>query len=561
MPENMSLLPQWLIHPDREGWRDDLVAGLTIAVMLVPQGMAYAMLAGLPPVVGLYASTLPLLAYALLGSSRHLAVGPVAMISLLVFTACSKLAQPGTADYIALVLLLTFMVGAVQLAAGLLRLGFLVNFFSHAVISGFTSAAAIVIALSQMKHLLGINLGNEQNVFKLVAAVVCHAGEANVTTLALGGVSIAGLWFLKRRYPRLPFAILFVVCGTLLSYLGLAKLGVKTVGAVPRALPGFTMPVLSLTSMRSLLSVALAVCFVGYMESISVAKYVAARAGYRIDPNRELLGLGAANLVGSLFSGYPVTGGLSRTAVAYQAGTRSQRAAVITALLILLTLVLLTPLFYYLPNAVLAAVIVVAAGALVDYREAIHLFRVKRVDGLTFLLTFICTLTVGIDQGLLIGLVFSLGLFIWRSSHPHTAELGYLEKEDVFRNIVRYPEAKVYPEVLILRPDASLYFANMKFLEDRLALDLASRPQVKWIALDMSGVNDIDAVSVDVLENLMEAYKHRGIEFAFAAMKGPVRDIVNRAGWEKKYGSHYAQVSLHQALRGIHFGNESEASA
>ncbi|MDI6451701.1 SulP family inorganic anion transporter [Anaerobaca lacustris] len=546
----VRLLPPWLIHPNRDGLRDDLIAGSTIAVMLVPQAMAYAMLAGLPPVVGLYASTLPLLTYALLGSSRQLAVGPVAIISLMVFTACAPLAQSGTTDYVALVLLLTIMIGFIQFVAGLLRLGFVVNFFSQAVISGFTSAAAIVIALSQMKHLLGIQLGTEKNVFKLVAEIARHAPEANGATLALGAASVAGLWFLKKRFPHFPSAILFVVVGTLLSYFGLSKLGVETVGAVPRGLPGFTMPRFSLDAVRHLVPAALAICFVGYMESISVAKYVAARAGHKIDPNRELLGLGAANLVASLFSGYPVTGGLSRTAVAYQAGARTQRAAVMTSVLILLTLLLLTPLFYYLPKAVLSAIIVVAVGALLDYKEAVHLFRIKRADGLTFLLTFVCTLAIGIEQGLLIGLVFSLGLFIWRSSHPHTAELGYLESEGVFRNVLRHPEAKVYPGTLILRPDASLYFANTKFLEDCLAQDVAGRPGIRWIVLDMSGVNDIDAVAVDVLEKLVGAYRHRGIEFAFAAMKGPVRDVVKRAGWEEKQG-HVHYPSLQHALRGI----------
>ena len=531
--------------------RDDIVAGLTIGVMLVPQGMAYAMLAGLPPVAGLYASTLPLLAYALLGSSRHLAVGPVAMISLLVFTACSQFAQPGTTEYVGLVLLLTFLVGAAQLSAGLLRLGFLVNFFSHAVISGFTSAAAIVIALSQMKHLLGIKLDNEPNTFKLVAQIARHAGEANMATLALSAVSVVGLWFLKRRYPRFPSAILFVVCGTLLSYFGLAKLGVKTVGAVPRGLPGFAVPAFDLGTVRGLLPATLAICFVGYMESISVAKYVAARAGYKIDPNRELLGLGAANLVGALFSGYPVTGGLSRTAVTYQAGARSQWAAVVTALLILLTLLLLTPAFYYLPNAVLSAVIVVAVSALLDYKEAIHLFRIKRADGLTFLLTFVCTLTVGIDQGLLMGLAFSLGLFIWRSAHPHTAELGYLETEGVFRNIQRFPAARRYPGVLILRIDASLYFANVKFLEDWLQKSTASRPDVRAVVLDLSGVNDMDAVAARTLERITQDYAARGITFALCSMKGPVRDLIDRLGPQAMLGPGAQHVSLQQALSQI----------
>lgn len=551
MPKGVPWPPPGLVSPHKGGLREDVVAGLTLAAMLVPQGMAYAMLAGLPPVVGLYASTVPLLAYALLGSSRHLAVGPVAILSLLVFTACSRLAEPGTAEYAGIVLLLTLLIGLTQVAAGLLRVGFVVNFFSPAVISGFTSAAAVVIALSQMRHLLGVDLENEHNPFRLVAEVVRRVPEANGPTLALGLGSLAGLAFLKRRLPRFPAAILLVIAGTVLCAAGLSNLGVRTVGAVPRGLPGFTVPVFSLGAVRDLLPATLAICFVGYMESISVAKYVAARAGYQVDPNRELLGLGAANLAAGLFSGYPVTGGLSRTAVAYQAGARTQRAAVITAVLILLTLWLLTPLFYYLPNAVLGAVIVMAVTALLDAKEAVRLFRVKRADGLTFLLTFVCTLAVGIDQGLLIGLAFSLGLFIWRSSHPHTAELGYLEPEGVFRNVARYAQATVYPEALILRPDASLYFANMKFLEDRLALDLAGRPQVRWVVLDMSGVNDIDAVSVDVLERMMEAYRHRGVEFAFAAMKGPVRDVVGRAGWEQKLGPRAGYPSLQHALRGI----------
>ncbi len=551
-----ALAPDWLIHGDSAGLRDDVTAGLTIAAMLVPQAMAYAMLAGLPPVMGLYASTLPLVAYALFGSSRHLAVGPVAMISLLVFTACSMLAPPGSAEYIATVLLLTLLVGVLQFGAGLLRLGFLVNFFSHAVIGGFTSAAAIVIALSQMKHLLGVKLGTEQNVFKLLAQLARYAGQTNLATLTLGVVSIAGLYVLKKRYPRLPSAILFVVCGTLLAYAGLAKLGVATVGDVPRGLPAFVVPTADLASVRRLLPTALVIFFVGYMESISVAKYVAARSGYKVNPDRELLGLGAANLVSSLFSGYPVTGGFSRTAVMVQAGARTQRAAVLAAAVILLTLLALTPLFHYLPNAVLAAVIVVAVAGLVDYKEAIRLFKMKRADGLTFLLTFVCTLTIGIDQGLLIGLAFSLGLFIWRSSHPHTAELGYVESEGIFRNLRRYPQAKTYPGVLILRPDASLYFANMKFLEDLLARDIAARPDTKWVLIDLSGVNDIDAVSVDALGRLMDAYEHSGIRFAYASMKGPVRDVVARAGWAEKYGERIRHPSIQRALEAMRFSAE-----
>ncbi len=550
--KRVAALPlEWLYRYRKADLPADLTAGLTIAVMLVPQAMAYAMLAGLPPVIGLYASVLPLIAYALLGSSRQLAVGPVAMISLLVFASCSALAQPGTAEYASLVLLLTLMVGVLQLAAGLVRLGFLINFFSHAVISGFTSAAAIVILLSQIKHILGISLGNEQSVFVLVGDIFRHAGKTNLPTLSVGILCLAVLVFFRRKYPRFPCAMLLVVAGTLLAYAGLAVLGVRTVGDVPRGLPPLSVPHWDMASARALLPYSLVIVFVGFMESISVAKYIAARSGYKIDPDRELTGLGAANLVSAFFSGYPVTGGLSRTAVNYQAGARTQLAALITAAAILLVLAALTPLFFYLPNAVLGAIIVAAAGGLIDYREALHLFRLKKADGWVFLVTFLCTLSIGLEQGLLIGMVFSLLLFIWKSAHPHTAELGYLESEGVFRNVKRYPQVRIYPNVLILRVDASLYFANMKFLEDRLAGDLNGRPEVREVIMDLSGVNDIDAVSIDELERLMEAYAHQGVRFSFASMKGPVRDLVAHAGWEQKYGDRFQHLSVRHALQAI----------
>jgi len=542
---------EWLVHYKASDLPADISAGLTIAVMLVPQGMAYAMLAGLPPVTGLYASVLPLIAYALLGSSRHLAVGPVAMISILVFASCSTMAPPGSADYVAIVLLLTLMVGVLQIVAGLVRLGFLINFFSHAVISGFTSAAAIIIALSQMKHLLGISLGNEQSVFVLLRDIVQHAGKTNIPTLLVSIACLAGLFFFRHRYPRFPSAMLFVVAGTLFAYWGLAESGLRIVGHVPRGLPPLTLPGLDLNIARALLPNALVLVFVGFMESISVAKYIAAKSGYKVDPDRELTGLGAANLAGAFFSGYPVTGGLSRTAVNYQAGARTQLASIITAATILLILLALTPLFYYLPNAVLGAIIVAAVSGLIDYKEAIHLFRLKKADGWMFLVTFACTLTIGLEQGLLIGMVFSLILFIWKSAYPHTAELGYLQSEGVFRNVKRYPQVRIYPDILILRVDASLYFANMKFLEDRIAKDLAGRPQIKEIIMDLSGVNDIDAVSIDELEMLMEAYAHQGIHFSFASMKGPVRDLVAHAGWDRKFGDRIHYLSIQHALRGI----------
>jgi len=548
----MSVVPatHWLKTLRREDLRGDLFAGITVAVMLVPQGMAYAMLAGLPPVVGLYASTLPLILYAVFGTSRHLAVGPVAMISLLVFAGCSRLAEPGSSSYFSYVLLLSFMVGVFQLALGLLRMGFLVNFVSHAAISGFTSAAAIVIFLSQLKHLLGIDIGGAHSTVQILSEVIGRIGETNPATLGIGMGSLMVLFLLKKIRPRFPAALPVVVAGILLVYfLRLDRAGVNIVGKVPRGLPGISIPRFQVQSMISLFPTALTILFVGFMESIAVAELIASRERYRIFPNRELASLGLANLAAAFFSGYPVTGGFSRTAVNYQAGARTPLASVITALLILLTLLVLTPLFYYLPSAVLAAVIAVAVLGLVNLKEAVRLYRVKKTDAATLFITFLLTLVLGIEKGIICGVLFSLGVFIWRSSHPHTAELGFLEKEGVFRNVKRFPDASIFPGYLILRIDASLYFANMAFIEDCLRHALEERPDLECVIFDLSGVNDMDAVAAGIMEELMEQYSNRGIRFLFAGMKGPVRDLVARAGWREKYGDKIEHLSIEHALK------------
>lgn len=542
----------WLRDYSKVNLRGDITAGLTVAVMLVPQAMAYAMLAGLPPVVGLYASTLPVIAYVMLGSSRHLAVGPVAMVSLLVFAACSKEAQVGSQEYISIVMTLTIMVGLLQMSAGLLRLGFLANFFSHAVLSGFTSAAAIVICLSQMKHLLGIQLPNEDSAFRLIWIVIRHIRQTNTATLTIGACAVVGLAIIRKKYPRLPGALLFVVAGTIVIYLfKLSDAGVKTVGNVPEGLPGFSLPHFEPDLWLRLLPAALTIVFIAYMESISVARYVAAKEKYEVDTDSELRGLGLANIISALFSGYVVTGGFSRTAVNCQAGAKTGLASIITAVIVMLTLFVLTPLFYYLPNTILAAIIIVAVVGLIDIREPIRLFRIKLADGLTLVLTFVCTLGLGVEWGILIGAAFSLGLFIRRSAYPYMAQLGYLENEDVFRNIGRYPEARTYPDILIFRVDASLYFANMRFVEDRLRQWIERNSKLKWVLFDFSGINDIDAVAISTLESIIKTYNERDIRFAFCCIKGPVRDLVAKAGWEEKYGEHIGYRSLQQALRQI----------
>ncbi len=552
-----SIIPAigWLKDYKLSDLKSDLTAGTIVAIMLIPQGMAYAMLAGLPPVMGLYASTLPLILYSFFGSSRHLAVGPVAMISLLVYTGVSIHAEPGSNQYIQLVLLLSLMVGLFQFLLGLLGAGFFINFVSHAVISGFSSAAAIIIGFSQLGHLLGVKLSVHHSVFQLLWEVIERIGGIHPITLGIGLVSIIIQIFLKRWAPRLPAPLLLVMGSILLTYLlRLDQTGVKIVGDVPRGLPGFLIPEINLDSMNLLLPAAMTILFVGFMESISIAKLIAIKERYKINSNQEMRGLGLANIGAALFSAYPVTGGFSRTAVNHQAGARTGLASAISAGLTILILLFLTPLFYYLPNAVLASIVVVGVSGLIDFKGVRHFFKIRPLDGWTWLLTFIITLILGSEMGILAGIAFSLLLFVWRSAHPHTAELGYIEKEKGFRNVKRFPEARVFPEVLILRVDASLYFANIGFLEDLLHKSLVEKPNVKWVILDFSGVNDMDAIAIDALEEIMNVYREKKVLFLFAEMKGPVRDLVMKAGWQEKYGKQFQYFSIEHALRGIELG-------
>ena len=527
----------------------DIPAGLIVAVILAPQAMAYALLAGLPPITGLYAATVPLVAYVLLGSSRQLAVGPVALVSLLVQVACSRVAQPGTAAYTEAALQLALLSGLILLLLAVCRAGFLVNFLSRAAIGGFTSAAAIVIGLSQLKHLFGVAAGGGESALHLVKELGRHLHEFHPLTAGIGVCSILLLILLQRFFPRLPAPLFVVAAATLLTGLfGLDQGGVSTVGGLPHGLPPLSVPRWSPELLVTLFPAAATIAVVGYLESFAVADLISVREKYRIDPNRELGGLGLANLAAALFSGYPVTGGFSRTAVNHRAGARSGLASLVTAIVILAILLWFTSLFHYLPKAALAAIVMVAVAGLLEVEEARKLFRIKKSDGFTFLLTFLATLVMGVESGIASGVVFSLLVFIWRSSHPHIAELGWLPDEKVFRNLSRYPGARTFPGLLLVRIDASLYFANMAFVADWLRDRIARQDDIHWIIMEMSGVNDMDAVALSALERDMETLAERGISVACAGMKGPVRDLVERAGWPQRYGRIMSFLSLQEAV-------------
>ena len=556
----------WLSHYRRDDLSGDLIAGLIVAIMLVPQSMAYALLAGLPPEVGLYASIAPLIIYGLLGTSRALAIGPVAIVSLLVMSGISPLAEPGSARYIQLALTLALLVGLIQFGMGLARLGFLVNFLSHPVLVGFTSAAAIVIGLSQLRPLLGLAIPRTERVYELILYALPRLAQSNLATVGIGLGSIAILLYFKNGLgPQLqrwgladtlliPVTkagpLIVVLLGTLLVWLfGLHEdQGVAIVGTVPSGLPPLTMPTVDLTIWQQLLPPALTISFVGYMESFSVAKSLASKRRQKVVANQELIALGAANLGATLTGGYPVTGGFSRSVVNFAAGANSGLASFITAALIALTVLFLTPLFYFLPKATLAAIIMVAVFGLIDLKTFKHLWRYSKADGASLIITFVAVLSAGVERGILVGMAAATLLFIWRTSRPHMAIVGRMPHSgETYRNILRH-SVKTCPHVVAIRVDESLYFANTKYLEEAILRIVADRPQVKHLVLIGVAINFIDASALETLESLRQELGDAGVELYLADIKGPVMDRLEKVGFIDRLGPGHIYLSTHEAM-------------
>jgi len=537
----------------REDARADLQAGLTTAVMLIPQAMGYAMLAGLAPIYGLYAAVLPLIAYGVFGTSRQLAVGPVAMVSLLVAAGVGAIAQGGTERYVALAVLLALMVGVIQLVMGIGRLGFLVNFLSHPVISGFTSAAALIIGLSQLKHLLGFDIPRSSFIHETLARALVGIQQTHFVTLGIGIASIAILVVLKKVSPRFPRALAVVVLGSLAVWgFDLQEKGVKIVGEVPDGLPPLALPTLDWAAMKQLFPIALAISLVGFMESIAVAKKYARQEKYEVDANQELVGLGLANLFGAMTRAYPVTGGFSRTAVNAQAGAKSGVASIVTAVVVGITLLMLTGWFYYLPKAVLAAIIMTAVFGLIDVAEVRHLFQVSRSELTMLLITFLATLTLGVEEGIGVGVAGSIGLLVFRTTRPHVAVLGRLPGKTAYRNVARFDEATPVPGVLAVRLDAQLYFGNVNFLKETLdQFEQERETPLKAVIIDASGMNRIDASGESAFREIHGGYEERGVELHFANIKGPVRDLLRRSGFWSTLGEERFHLSVHDAVESV----------
>ena len=537
-------------------WRKDFIAGITVAIMLVPQGMAYAMLAGMPPIYGLYGGLVPLFLYAILGTSRQMSIGPVAISALLVLAGVSQIAEPFTPEYTSLVILTGLLIGMVQLLLGAFRLGFLVNFISHPVIIGFTSAAAIIIAVSQLKDLLGFSIPGFAHSYETVQYAFDHMADTNWLTVILCVSSILIMSLLRKISPAIPGALLVVIGGTLLVYLaGEAKLGIDIVKKVPEGLPVFQLPQISWETIRILTPTVLTVTLIGIVESIGIAKVIQAKhSNYEIRPNQELLALGISKIGGSFFQALPTSGSFTRSAVNNEAGAKSGVASIFTALIIGLTLLLLTPLFYFLPKAVLAAIILLSVKSLFEWEEAKQLWYSHRRDFFMMLTTFIVTLAFGIEEGVSAGVVLSIIMILLRSSKPHVAILGQLPGSINYRNIDRFELAKQPEEMLIVRFDDQLYFANASYFQDIVKDLLKEHPKkINLFVLDASNIHNIDSTGMHTIEQVYSFLTKQNIKFYISGMVGPVRDNIKKMGLLEKLGEKSQFLNIHQAVQ--HFNS------
>ena len=518
---------------------NDLVAAVIVTVMLIPQSLAYALLAGLPPEMGLYASILPIVLYAIFGTSRVLAVGPVAVVSLLTAAAVGKIAIPGTPEYIAAAITLAFMSGIILLGLGLFRLGFLANFLSHPVITGFVTASGIIIAASQMKHIFGVN-ADGHNILEIATSLRESIIELNWITLLIGSVTtVFLLWVRKGFLPLLLkiglnqrvsdiFAkagpIIAIVATTLIAWsFSLTERGVKVVGEVPQGLPPISLPSFSMDIWTSLIGSAILMSLIGFIESISIARTLAATKRQRIDPDQELIGLGAANVGAAFTSGFPVTGGFSRSVVNYDAGAETPAAGAFTAIGLGVASIFLTTLIFYLPKATLAATIIVAVLALVDFSILKKTWIYSKADFAAVAATMSVTLIMGVELGVIAGVLISILSHVYKSSRPHIAIVGQVPGTEHYRNVLRH-DVLVNPQVLTIRVDESLYFANTRFLEDRIYSEVAKQSEIKHVILMCSAVNAIDMSALESLELINERLKLGGIKFHLSEVKGPVMD-------------------------------------
>ncbi len=535
---------EWGREYSRQTAANDLIAAAIVTIMLIPQSLAYALLAGLPPQVGLYASILPLVAYGVFGTSRTLAVGPVAVISLMTAAATAEVVRSGITDAWTASILLAGMSGLMLTVMGLLRLGFLASFLSHPVISGFITASGILIATGQIGGILGVS-SSGQTLPGILASLFRGISGLNIATAMIGISAVAFLfWARKRLKPLLiarglharladiatkaapVVAVLATIAVT--SLFGLEAIGVKTVGEIPVGLPPMTFPSLDPSLVYSLAGPALLISIVGFVESVSVAQTLAAKRRQRISPDQELIGLGTANIAAGLSGGYPVTGGFARSVVNFDAGAETPAAGMFTAIGIALATLLLTPVLYHLPKATLSATIIVAVLGLVDFGALRKTWSYSRLDGTAMAVTILLTLAMGVETGIMAGVAFSILSFLYRSSRPHFAIVGQVPGTEHFRNIKRHAVI-TDPSVLTLRIDESLYFANSRYLEDIILERIAADKRIRHLVLMCPSVSHVDSSALESLEALNQRLKDAGVQMHLSEVKGPVMDRLKRS--------------------------------
>lgn len=537
-------LPDWVRYYQRDWLPADLVAGVIVAIATLPQSLAYAMLAGMPPEAGLYAAMLPVVVYALTGSSMSLAVGPVAIMALMVSSVLHPLAPVASPQYVTMAIHLSLMSGVILLLFSVLRLGFLANFMSHPVISGFITGSAVLIAVSQIKTLLGLDVAEGG-----LVATLLHLAQAlpntNFVTASIGGVSIVVLLWMRRRLAgilerlgvstqiaaltaRTAPVVVVVVASVIVAMFDMdTRYGVRVVGVVPDGLPHLSLSLPGWQDVKVLWLPAVLIALIGFVESISLAQSFAMKRQERVVPDKELFGLGAANLASALTGSFPIAGGFSRSSVNLGAGTKTQLTGIVAAIGTVFISLWLTGMFYYLPVTVLSAIIIVAVLSLLDIKTLKEAWHYDRADACSLLVTICGVLFLGVESGILIGVALSLGVLVWRSSHPHMAVVGRLEGTEHFRNVLRH-EVETLPELLALRVDESLYFANSAIVERHVESLLLTRPQTRYLLLICSAVNLVDATALGVLTQMRSNLQARGITFLMAEVKGPIMDRLRK---------------------------------
>lgn len=541
----------WLPNYQKAWLKGDLFAGITIGVMLIPQGIAYATIAGLPPIYGLYTALVPQIVYALLGTSRQLAIGPAAMDSLIVASGIGVLASIGSEHFIVLAILLGFMVGFFQILFGFFKLGFLVNFLSKPVISGFTSGSAIIIGVNQLGNLLGIDIHRNNQFHIIITEIFTNLKSFNWMSLLLGGLSIITLLVIKKYFKKIPASLVVVVVGIAVVYfLNLQNHGIIILEEIPQGLPNFKMPYFDKELMNELSGLAVTLALIGFMEAISIAKSIEVKHNnYKVKPNKELIALGFGNIIGSFFQSYPATAGFARTAVNDQSGAKTPLASLIAAIVVAISLLFLTPTFYYLPKTILAAIIIVAAFSLLDFTMPKRLIYYNLRDLVILNVTLIMTLFVGIKEGILTGVILSITMLIYKSTKPHIAILGNVPNTHFYRSTMRFKNLIIHDEILIVRFDAQLHFANTTYFKDKLQEFCTFKgDKLKLLIIDGESLNALDSSAIYALDEILDYFNNLEIVVAFTGLKGPVRDTLAKSGLMKKIRYDHCFMSIQEAV-------------